>query len=183
MGLDQYLYGRKYLSAFDEKDIKIIEKISALFDIKLEYRESDMDLTVESGEGFTTLSPKKTEKKKVLEFNSFYPQQLFFEVAYWRKANQIHAWFVKNCQEGVDNCAKYFVSDNDIQNLIDTIIKVLDDHSLAEELLPNQNGFFFGNVDYDDWYFEDLKDTKEKLEDILTNEKYRGLEFFYQSSW
>ena len=25
-------------------------------------------------------------------------------VAYWRKANAIHSWFVENCQDGVDEC-------------------------------------------------------------------------------
>ena len=31
-------------------------------------------------------------------------------VGYWRKANQIHAWFVSNIQEGVDNCGEYELS-------------------------------------------------------------------------
>ena len=35
--------------------------------------------------------------------------------------------------------------------------KVLDDNSLAEELLPTRSGFFFGSTDYDEWYFEDIK--------------------------
>ncbi len=26
------------------------------------------------------------------------------DAAYWRKANQIHDWFVKNVQDGEDNC-------------------------------------------------------------------------------
>ena len=26
------------------------------------------------------------------------------EVAYWRKFNALHNWFVQNCQDGVDEC-------------------------------------------------------------------------------
>lgn len=32
------------------------------------------------------------------------------QVAYWRKANAIHKWFVDNVQEGNDNCQSYYVS-------------------------------------------------------------------------
>ena len=28
------------------------------------------------------------------------------ELGYWRKANQIHRWFVENVQDGVDNCGE-----------------------------------------------------------------------------
>jgi len=29
------------------------------------------------------------------------------DYAYWRKANQIHNWFVENVKDGVDNCGNY----------------------------------------------------------------------------
>ena len=32
------------------------------------------------------------------------------EVGYWRKANQIHKWFVDNVQDGEDNCELHYVS-------------------------------------------------------------------------
>ena len=28
---------------------------------------------------------------------------------YWRKANAIHGWFVKNAQQGIDDCRTYSV--------------------------------------------------------------------------
>lgn len=31
------------------------------------------------------------------------------EVASWRKANQIHHWFVENAQNGIDDCISYEV--------------------------------------------------------------------------
>lgn len=35
---------------------------------------------------------------------AFRPKFITFELAYWRKANAIHGWFVKNVQEGKDSC-------------------------------------------------------------------------------
>lgn len=33
-----------------------------------------------------------------------------FEIGYWRKANHIHNWFIKNVQNGKDDCSVYEVS-------------------------------------------------------------------------
>ena len=35
---------------------------------------------------------------------------VIIQAGYWRKANQIHQWFVDNVQEGVDNCSEYYVT-------------------------------------------------------------------------
>ena len=32
-----------------------------------------------------------------------------YRVAYWRKANAIHKWFVDHVQDGVDDCGEYYV--------------------------------------------------------------------------
>jgi len=102
------------------------------------------------------------------------------EIGYWRKANAIHQWFVANVQEGKDDCQKYFVTKEDLTKLLDVVTQVQQDHSKASVLLPTQSGFFFGGVGYDEYYFEDLEDTKEIIEQALLEEsKY----FYYQSSW
>jgi len=75
-------------------------------------------------------------------------------------------------------------------NLLDACKQVKDDNSKAEELLPSASGFFFGNVEYDEWYFNDIDYTIEVLEGLL-KETYKtkdGKEYFtgeiyYQSSW
>ena len=81
------------------------------------------------------------------------------EAGYWRKSNQIHNWFVQNVQDGVDECQEAYVSREQLKELRDTCQKVLDNHELAEQLLPTIGGFFFGGTDYDKWYFDDLEDT------------------------
>lgn len=104
------------------------------------------------------------------------------EVGYWRKANQIHQWFVDNIQRGVDNCATYYVSKEDLEQLKTICEEVLKHPEKAEELLPTQEGFFFGTTDYDEWYFNDIQDTIEICKWCL--EEKRGYDYFeYNSSW
>lgn len=105
------------------------------------------------------------------------------EAAYWRKANQIHNWFVKNVQDGVDNCEPYYVSMKDLVTLRELCKEVLADHSKAETLLPVQSGFFFGSSDYDDWYFMDLQDTVEQLDKVFESFPSDAWSFEYRASW
>lgn len=100
-------------------------------------------------------------------------------VAYWRKANHIHKWFVDNVQKGVDDCGNYYVSKEQLQELITICQKVLNKELTPEYNLPCQSGFFFGSTEYDDFYFEDLKNTIKQLTPLLKEEG----EFYYSSSW
>ena len=59
--------------------------------------------------------------------------------------------------------------------------KVIGNPAIAQELLPTQPGFFFGGTDYDQYYFEDLKNTKAILESAL--KEYEHGEIYYHSSW
>lgn len=108
------------------------------------------------------------------------------EVGYWRKSNQIHNWFVRNVQDGEDNCNEYEVSKEDLETLLEVCNQVLANHDLAEELLPSQNGFFFGSTDYDEWYFKDLEHTVEIIESIFSEKDKNGYlsgDILYGSSW
>ena len=110
------------------------------------------------------------------------------EAIYWRKANAIHKWFVDNVQDGVDDCGNYGVATEQLKELAETCRKVLNDKSLASELLPSQSGFFFGGTDYDEWYFKDLEYTATEIEKLLSIEKPEGRGYYpwsyvYHSSW
>lgn len=119
------------------------------------------------------------------------------EAAYWRKANQIHQWFVDNIQGGVDNCAEYLVSIDQIGELVDTCelvlqslkdslketkevvvghhkgldikgdIVVYSNTKLVDELLPPSQGFFFGSTEIGDMYLDDLQLTIDQLKPLL----------------
>lgn len=101
----------------------------------------------------------------------------------WRKANQIHDWFVRNVQGGEDDCKRYRVDLNQLRDLVELCKKVLAHRDQAGELLPPQAGFFFGSTEIDEYYFEDLMDTIEKLEPFITDSSWEMWDFYYQSSW
>jgi hypothetical protein len=109
------------------------------------------------------------------------------EVAYWRKANAIHNWFVANVQGGVDECQKAYVNACDLEELLEVINTILADRTLAPELLPSTPGFFFGSLEYDEWYWEDIEKTKEVLEKLLNDTDFTNdnwdVSFYYQASW
>ena len=142
------------------------------------------------------------------------PKRIEYDVMYWRKANQIHKWFVDNVQEGNDDCGTYYVPKEKLTELRDLCKKVLDTAKTApgtlkvgevsingggfeqileegqviansEEvaaLLPTEGGFFFGSTDYDSYYLDDIKETKEVLDKVLSADT-EGWDFEYHSSW
>ena len=110
------------------------------------------------------------------------------EVLYWRKANAIHNWFVKNVQDGEDDCRKYYVPFKKLIELRDTLKEILENKDKVEELLPTIHGFFFGVHDYDEYYFNEITRTEMELtnliDDLLKNHLYESYySFYYQSSW
>lgn len=109
-------------------------------------------------------------------------KEVVAEAMYWRKSNAIHKWFVDNVQAGVDDCGNYDVSREQLQSLLSVITEVLEDRKKANTLLPPQSGFFFGSKDIDDWYWQDLQNTKQRLEKLLAHEM-PGWWFEYHSSW
>ena len=105
------------------------------------------------------------------------------DIMYWRKANHIHHWFVDNVQGGEDNCQDYYVSREQLTELLALCHKVAKDHKLAPELLPTQAGFFFGPTEYDDEYFKDIDNTIEVLETLASEGGDDRGHFYYSSSW
>lgn len=107
------------------------------------------------------------------------------QVAYWRKANQIHAWFVDNVQNGVDECQDSYVDREQLQVLRTLCVELLGSRDVerAKEQLPPRQGFFFGGYEIDEYYWEDLQDTVNQLTPVLTNPNLEHFDFIYHSSW
>ena len=129
------------------------------------------ELTVTRNEG----DVEKLTGIKVSRINSIRES-----MGYWRKANAIHAWFVEK-SEMEDNCQEFEVSYDDIKELHDLCVEVRDDPSKAEELLPTQCGFFFGDTGYGEAYFQDLHDTIQICKDCMNEPK--NSYFIYRASW
>lgn len=155
MGLDMYLYLRKYESDLDNQKYPFYPKELKELEDKIAQRN----------------------------FKSIYTE---FQVGYWRKANAIHKWFVDNCADGVDECQEIYVTKEKAEELLNFVNQILEDNAKAAELLPTESGFFFGSTEYDEWYYEDLKYTKELLSDVLRTVRSISKPHYsiiYQASW
>ena len=162
MGLDQYLKAEMYFSAWEDNT-----------DGKSHY------VDILSIMGMKDTKACQTTPSLTVTVN----------VGYWRKANQIHKWFVDNIQDGVDNCSSYRVERTQLQELLKLCINILNTkgekkmRQNAIKHLPTALGFFFGSTDVDSSYFSDLESTVHQLDQILHNTKFKKATFYYQSSW
>lgn len=112
---------------------------------------------------------------------------------YWRKANAIHGWFVRELGGGVDECQPIPVPRKklvELRNLCFEALSVpagmtLADH--APRVLPPAEGFFFGSTTIDDWYVKDLEHTMEEIDRLLSlipdNNEGWDWSLVYQASW
>ena len=154
MGLDQYLYAKKYFTNAEWRPEAEREVFSKLIEL------------ANAGDFIDNELPMAYVDVKV---------------AYWRKQNAIHNWFVQECQNGEDECQAVYVGREKLEKLRDLCREVLANPTLASDLLPTSNGFFFGSTDYDKWYWEGLTHTADTIDKLLTmpNE----WDFEYSSSW
>lgn len=107
------------------------------------------------------------------------------EVMYWRKANAIHGWFVRNTQGGLDNCQVSYVDKEQLKELLKILQTVHVDKTQAEFFLPSQGGFFFGNTDYNEYYFEQVEETGEALYALVNSDEFNDEDVYYtySASW
>lgn len=100
------------------------------------------------------------------------------EEIYWQKANQIHNWFARRLANGdLENCKFYECSRQDLIDLCATckeVIKAFNEsletgEKIAKELLPTQEGFFFGTYEYNETYVQQLNETITDLEKVIWN--------------
>lgn len=158
MGLDMYLYLRKYESLGSWKEDNSLK-------VKDFYNEELADLAEEH-----------------YKYN-FLSKDTRYQIGYWRKFNALHNWFVKNCAGGEDNCKPVYVDYEDFKKLKTILSKIKKDHNLAEELLPCSSGFFFGSQEYDEWYFEDIDYTLKLFRKIEPFIKEGNYDLMYEASW
>lgn len=182
MGLDMYLSKKTYVKQWSHNK-----------------PEDQFEVSVKrGGEPFEKIEP--TRVSYVTE-----------ELMYWRKANQIHGWFVNNTDERLEEVS-YSVSKEHLDSLLETCKQVLDIINKSEkgvvqvfggwksgeeykvdvevydcldeiaELLPPTQGFFYGSNEIDDYYKENVESTIEFLERELPKcTEYD--EFEYYASW
>jgi hypothetical protein len=159
MGLDMYLEARRFVSGYNHSGEEEKELFRQIVDA--------VDMSDINDERFATVN---------------------VNVAYWRKANAIHDWFVREVQNGEDDCKTYHVPREKLLELEEICRRVVQsgEPEVAAELLPTASGFFFGTTDYDEYYFEQVDWTAKRLAEVLTklpDGGMRGVDFYYNSSW
>lgn len=125
MGLDMAIYKTKKVNDFSAIDYYYANEA---FDY---YAEKELAKT--NGWKFNSsltdwgISETMT-KEKIKPLQNVYSKQstIFETVAELEKANQIHAWFVNNIQNGVDNNSYYFVTEDDFLELKKFVKKYLN---------------------------------------------------------
>ena len=182
MGLDMYIFKIKRFENATYDDVVAVEDY---IDMKgYNEKHPEKHYTMKSWCGRKKPSDKlirfyskmKTEKNGLTNIAE--------EVAYWRKANAIHKWFVDNVQDGEDDCnAHRELTKSDLLTLRDLAHEVYTNPELAEDLLPTQGGFFFGDTSYGEWYMEDIKNTIEQINSILASTDFNTEALYYVSSW
>jgi hypothetical protein len=80
-------------------------------------------------------------------------KELVTEVGYWRKANQIHQWFVENIQNNQDDCGEYRVFKEDLEKLLTICKKVLSESVLRKGTV--KNGYSFTDEGERKYNYED----------------------------
>lgn len=113
------------------------------FSVKVKQTEEDEDFLRRKGK----VDWSSQGEKEVL---------VSIQVAYWRKANQIHNWFVQHCGGGEDNCQRIYVSREDLEELLKTCKKVLKSCELEESWSESFGGFC--------WH--DLKDKIQLIKQV-----------------
>jgi hypothetical protein len=106
--------------------------------------------------------------------------EVSIEAMYWRKANQIHDWFVQNVQDGIDDCERYFVSRTMLEKLLVDCQAALDQKDGT--ILPPSEGFFFGSREVDADYWNDIERTAAGISLALTD-LGDDWDFEYRASW
>ena len=178
MGLDMYLKKSKKVEGFTVNDY---EEIDDYLSENVEEDDPIQQLDLEKATGINGANALKSEIKLRGEYIHWY--SVLEDVGYWRKANQIHAWFVDKVQDGVDECQLSFVSKEQLEELFEIVKTVKENKEKAEQLLPTRSGFFFGHTEYDEWYERDIDETIRILTDVFQNTNFDEEVIFYRSSW
>lgn len=180
MGLDMYLYKKTYVKNWQHNG-----------------PERQHEITIKKG-GEVRKDIKPERISYIIE-----------EVAYWRKFNALHGWFVNECADGVDECQAIYVTNEKMKELLETLkkvselinkstkttkvlqdwhgkdyeVSVYDCEDEVKDIFSPTAGFFFGGTEIDDYYKSDVEETIKTIEDLLSEDEEGYADFEYQASW
>lgn len=119
MGLDMYLYAEKYVGEYDYVN--------------------------EPSGGVTKQNNPDYDKANLLVSNmptgEFGGITITKCVAYWRKANAVHGWIVRELADGVDECQRIYMDREDLIRLRDACVEGLVDRDKAKPTNSSTKSF------------------------------------------
>lgn len=89
------------------------------------------------------------------------------ELAYFRKVNFLIPFFENYFNTKLENLKDLEITRESIEELKNRCEQVLNDHTLAKDLLPTQPGFFFGSTNYDEYYYKNVENVLEICKTLL----------------
>lgn len=156
MGLDMYLERMPRYKNATAKDINILESYFDWRNQKENPNSNAKNYTLKEWCGVEYADVPKRDIRKFYEpfFTTRYSQwdtkkqygfgRIMDQIGYWRKANQIHNWFVEHVQDGEDDCCYHHeVTKEILEELLDTCEKVLANCELVDGKI--NNGYKFEN--------------------------------------
>ena len=109
------------------------------------------------------------------------PTYVTTEIAYWRKFNALHGYIVDTYASGEDNCQDIYLEYSDLEDILNMLKEVLESKDSSN--LPPREGFFFGSVEVDEYYWQRVEESIELFEDILSRKGAQDVEYIYCASW
>ena len=186
MGLDMYLYAKKY-----------------------ENRKKGENNEIET-ENFYPKDLKKVGNK-ILNHN-FMSKQTSYQIGYWRKFNALQGYFLDRVEDEEELLKGYYLSESDIIELIEVLEEVKEalknktkktvnvftgwangertytdievyECEVAQELLPPTPGFFYGSEYIDDYYIKCLDYSLDTFKEALHLTQDLDYDIIYEASW
>lgn len=173
MGLDMYLHKKIFLWDNDRKSLKIEglksrinpEKVCYIIEDAGYWRKANaihqwfVDNVQNGEDDCKTYYVGREELIRLLE-----------------TVNQV----IDSCELVEGDIANGYTFENGVKKPILEKGKYIKDTTVAEELLPTTEGCFFGGTNYDQYYYEQLQDTKKILEEALSD---KSGDFEYHAIW
>ena len=113
----------------------------------------------------TNTNSWKDYEKLIDELNDIDCENFEF-LAYFRKVNFLFEFFSGSLNEEETTAV---ITRGGMEELIEKCEFVLNNRDKASEILPTCDGFFFGSLDYDDYYFESVAKVLLSFQVILEN--------------
>ena len=143
MGLDMYL---NKMPRYKDVTAGQISGIECYFDW-LRAKEEGREYANCTLKEWCGISEDELPDKEIIEWFKQLDSGIINDVGYWRKANQIHEWFVRNVQDGEDDCCYHNeVTKEILEELLDTCKKVYE--SCTMTIGPVKNGETYENGEW-----------------------------------